>query len=129
MWKRNFIDLMIDEIMYVLMLYNYECVIQWSSYCCKYLTVVDIPGFQKTIEWRDRLTIHHGKINVMNIEVKWLWLWFDYDSTTLHHIGIHIMKIGLALLLTSDLNMTALKLLLIGTVHYDYLWFVMLHYD
>jgi hypothetical protein len=57
-------------------IHDYECNIQWSSYCCKYLTVVDIPGFQKTIEWR----VHHGKINIMKIEVKWLWLRFDYDA-------------------------------------------------
>ena len=36
-----------------------------------HLTVVDIPGFQKTMnEELVGLTIHHGKINIMNIEVK-----------------------------------------------------------
>jgi len=27
-------------------IYDNECVIQWSSYC-----IVDMPGFQNTIEW------------------------------------------------------------------------------
>jgi len=41
-------------------IYDNECVIQWSSYC-----IVDMPGFQNTIEWRVNeelvgLTIHYG---------------------------------------------------------------------
>ena len=52
-----------------------------------HLTVVDIPGFQKTIEWRVGWK-------------SWLDLLFndyDYDWTTMHHVGIHIMKIRVSI--------------------------------
>ena len=57
---------MIDEMMYVLMLY----IIMNVTYN-DHLTVVDIPGFKRQLnEDLVGLIIHHGKINIMKIEVK-----------------------------------------------------------
>jgi len=60
---------MIDEMMNVLYMIMNMSYKEWSSYC-----VVDIAGFQNTIEWRVNeelvgLTTHYGKINIMKIEV------------------------------------------------------------
>jgi hypothetical protein len=55
-----------DEMMNVLMLY----IIMNVTYN-DHLTVVDIPGFKRQLnEDLVGLIIHHGKINIMNIEVK-----------------------------------------------------------
>ena len=55
-----------DEMMNVLMLY----IIMNVTYN-DHLTVVDIPGFKRQLnEEFVGLTIHHGKINIMKIEVK-----------------------------------------------------------